>query len=133
VSVTLASRIEVARVLRLARRRQADVFGARDDQRLLQRLQCHRRGAPPLPLADLQLGVAAPLVGRAGQDVGAQQVGRAKKCRHRRVHRAAVQLHRRPGLLDLAGLHQHDAVRQRHGLFLVVSDVDGGDAQAALQ
>ena len=37
------------------------------------------------------------------------------------------------GLHDAAVVHQHDAVGQRHGLALVMRDVDGGHAELALQ
>ncbi len=49
------------------------------------------------------------------------------------VHRLLVELAWAGDLLQLALAQQGDPVAERHGLGLVVGDVDGGDAQAALQ
>ena len=45
----------------------------------------------------------------------------------------AVDLRRRPDLLDHALVHHHDAVGHRERFFLVVRHHDGGDAEPALQ
>ena len=48
------------------------------------------------------------------------------------AQRLAVDLERRADLLDIALVHHADAVGDRQRLLLVVGDVDGGDAEAAL-
>ena len=47
--------------------------------------------------------------------------------------RLLVDVERRAELLDLAGIHHHQHVGQRHRLQLVVGDIDRGDAETALQ
>ena len=49
------------------------------------------------------------------------------------VDRQVIDLQRRSALLDHAVLHDHDPIAQRHRLFLIVGDVDGGAAQAHVQ
>src|SRR5438874_972216 len=59
-------------------------------------------------------------------DRPAQEVhlGRADETGHEQVVRVMVQLQRRPYLLDEAGLQDHDLVRHRHRLDLIVRHVD---------
>ena len=74
---------------------------------------------------------AAPLAGGARR----QQVHRriAEERRHEGVGGTPVDLERRAHLHDLAAVHDADAVAQRHGLDLVVGDVDHGGAEPAVQ
>ncbi len=60
--------------------------------------------------------------GRAADEAGDEQ-----------AHRPVVELLRRGDLLQLALAHHGHAVAHRHGLDLVVSHVDGGDAEVPLQ
>src|SRR5918998_3679105 len=55
------------------------------------------------------------------------------KARHEDVVRMVVHLLRRVHLLHEAVFQDHDAVRHRHGLGLVVGDVDGGGADPVVQ
>ena len=59
--------------------------------------------------------------------------GRADEARDEHVVRVVVHLARGGALLQDAVLEQGDAVAHRHGLDLVVGDVDRGDAEAALE
>ena len=49
------------------------------------------------------------------------------------VGRILVELERRADLLDAAGIHDHDAVGQGHGLDLIVGDVDHRRGKLALE
>ena len=66
-----------------------------------------------------QLDVVRPNEGAA------ESVHGADERHHELVRRMVVELARRRGLLDPAGVHDHDAVRDLHRLFLVVRDNDG--------
>jgi hypothetical protein len=59
--------------------------------------------------------------------------GRAHEAGDELVDRLVVEVDRAVDLLDQAVLHDHDARAHRHRLDLVVGDVDGGDAEAAVQ
>ena len=67
-------------------------------------------------------------VTRAGKDVG-----RADELRHVAADRPVVDFLRRADLADAPLLHDDDAVGDDHRLFLVVGDVDRGDAELRLQ
>ena len=58
---------------------------------------------------------------------------RAKKARNKGVGGVQEQFHRGADLFDAAVVHDDDLVGQRHGLDLVVGDVDAGDAKAFVQ
>ena len=58
---------------------------------------------------------------------------RADETRHEQVRGLVVELRGRADLLQRAGPHDRDAVAQRHGLGLVVGDVDGRGAEPRLQ
>ena len=53
--------------------------------------------------------------------------GIAQKFRHEKIPGIVIDLLGRPHLLDHAGIHHHDEIRDAHGLLLVVGDKDGGD------
>ena len=59
--------------------------------------------------------------------------GGADEARDEQVLRGVVQGQRGIDLLQDAVLHHRDPVSHRHGLHLVVGDVDGGDAETPLQ
>ena len=65
-------------------------------------------------------------------DAGLERVQRADEGGDEGGGRAVVDLERVADLLGDAGVHHHDAVGHRQRLFLVVGDVDGGDAELAL-
>ena len=69
-------------------------------------------------------------VGRRLDDVHRR---RAEEAGDERVGRLAVDFGRRAQLSDPAPLHDGDAIAQAHGLDLIVRDVDGGDADPALE
>ena len=71
----------------------------------------------------------------AGGDLARDQVHRrvAEEARDEDVARPVVDLERRADLLQHALCHHRDAVGEGHRLDLVVGDVDGGDADLALQ
>ena len=62
-----------------------------------------------------------------------QQVAGADELGDEGVCRLAVDVERRPELLDAAVVHDHDQVGHGHRLALVVGDQDGGDAETLLQ
>ncbi len=45
----------------------------------------------------------------------------------------AIQVHRRPHLLNDARLQDHDAIRHGHGFHLIMRNIDGGGMQFAMQ
>ena len=59
--------------------------------------------------------------------------GRADEARHEAVGGAAVEVQRRADLLDHPGPQHHDLVGQRHGLDLVMRDIDHGGAELPVQ
>src|SRR5690625_1401869 len=59
--------------------------------------------------------------------------GRADEAGHEAVDRPGVEVDGAVDLLDEAILHDHDAVTHRHGLDLVVGDVDGRYTQVLVQ
>ena len=61
-----------------------------------------------------------------------EQVRDAEEAGDERGPRLLVELARRAELLDPAAVHDHDPVGHGHGLFLVVRDVDEGDADLVL-
>ena len=63
----------------------------------------------------------------------AQDVERADEGGDEAGARVVVDLERRADLLDPTLVHDDDAVGHRQRFFLVVGDVDGGDAECALQ
>jgi len=67
------------------------------------------------------------------EHVDGDEVGAADEVGDETVGRRAVDRARRADLLDDAGVHHHDQVRDAHRLGLVVRDVDGRDADALLQ
>ena len=67
---------------------------------------------------------------RGGEEVHRR---RPDETRDEQVHRLLVQFTRGGALLQHPSFQHRDPVPQRHGLGLVVGDVDGGDAQPALQ
>src|SRR5499426_3716932 len=58
---------------------------------------------------------------------------RADEARDEQVLRPVVKLERRADLFHQAVMHDHDAVGERHGLDLIVGDVDGRSFQALMQ
>ena len=58
---------------------------------------------------------------------------RADETRHEAVGGAAIEVEGAADLLDDAGPHDHDLVRQGHGLDLVVGDIDHGGAELPVQ
>jgi hypothetical protein len=62
-----------------------------------------------------------------------ENVGAADEARDELRLRPQIDLRRRADLQYAASIDHRDAVRQRQGLGLVVGDVDGGDADGALQ
>src|SRR6266851_1727444 len=58
---------------------------------------------------------------------------RADEAGDEQIVRPVVELERRADLLDQAVVHHHDLVRHRHGLDLVVRDVDRGGPEALMQ
>ena len=61
-----------------------------------------------------------------------QQVCFSDKAGHEHARRLLIELARSTDLAYASGIHHHDAVRQRHGLCLVMGHVDGRDADPAM-
>ena len=78
---------------------------------------------------------AVPGVEVAVDDLPFQHVHgrRADEARDEDVGRAVVEVERRPRLLDHATVHDHDLVGHRHGLDLIVGDVDGRHLEPLVQ
>ena len=68
----------------------------------------------------------------AAGDLAVEQVAHAKKSGHELGCGSLVEVLRRAELLDAPGAHDGDPVGHRHRLFLVVGDVDEGDADLGL-
>ena len=85
--------------------------------------------------ADREAGTAAQpdLAGPRESALEEVHLGRADEARDEQVGRAPVELLGRAHLLDDALVHDHDPVGERHGLDLVVGDVDHGGAQLLVQ
>src|SRR5204862_294476 len=62
-----------------------------------------------------------------------QQVRLTDELRGERRPRTLVQLLCDPDLLDASTMHQHDAIGERQGLFLVVGDVEHGHAKRPVE
>ena len=90
--------------------------------RALRRLERHRQRR-----AGDADGVPFPLAGEQVHRRRADEAGDVDR------HRPGEDLARRADLDDAAVHEDGDAVGERHRLFLVVGDVDGGDAERALQ
>ena len=58
--------------------------------------------------------------------------GPADERGNEQVRRTLIDILRRAHVLDDAGVHDGDTVGNRHGLLLIVGDVDGGDADVML-
>ena len=82
------------------------------------------------PDPNLRPAVQTNRVGTA--DRARNQVGHSEEARDERRRRRFVQLGRRAELLDAAAVHDRNLVGHRHGLFLVVGDVDEGDSDVVL-
>ena len=72
-------------------------------------------------------------IGDAGLELEEIHRRRADEAGDEQVGGAAIDLHRRADLLQLAAAHDRDPVGQHHRLFLIVGDEDDGDAELALQ
>ena len=59
--------------------------------------------------------------------------GNADKCGDEEIRWCAVDVERRPDLLDAASIHDHHRVREAHRLRLIVRDVDKGPAKVTLE
>ena len=59
--------------------------------------------------------------------------GRPEEVRDKQVDRVVVDLQRGSHLIDVPVPHDDDSVGQRHGLFLIVGDVDEGLLQLLVQ
>ena len=70
---------------------------------------------------------------RARLDAAVQQAAGAHERVDEQCRRPVVDGDRRIELLDAAAVHDGDAVRDAHGLALVVCDHDGGQPELALQ
>ena len=68
-----------------------------------------------------------------GAHLRLQHIGRAEELRHGEGARLVIDALGRADLQDLAAMHDHDAVREGHGLALVVGHIDRGDSEALLQ
>ena len=91
-----------------------------------------QRVAGSSTIASPSLTARPPLL--AGRPRRQQVHGRiAEEGRYEGVGGTPVDLERRAHLHDLAAVHDADAVAQRHGLDLVVGDVDHGGAEPAVQ
>ncbi len=86
-------------------------------------------GDPPTPASVPRAATKLP----SGCDVALDQVGGAEEGRDKAVGGLVVELDRRADLLDAALVEHRDAVGDRVRLFLVVGDVDRGEAELALQ
>ena len=75
--------------------------------------------------------VEEPHLARARNGAG-KDVALPDEIRDEGVRGLVVNIRRRPYLLDHAVLHDHDRVAHRQRLFLVVRDVDKGDAQLSV-
>ncbi len=71
-------------------------------------------------------------VGVAAHDAALDQVGLAEEVGHERRARVLVELRGSAQLLDQPAVHHRDGVGHRHGLLLVVGDVDEGQADLGL-
>ena len=80
-------------------------------------------------VADLDLDVAAA----GGHDARRHEIHASDEARDEFRGGPAIERLRGPLLHDRAAAHDGDAVGDRHRLFLVVRDVDGGDRQRLLQ
>ena len=69
----------------------------------------------------------------AGGHGGLDEVRCAEEGRDLAAGGPAIDIFRRAGLQDATALHDHDAIGQRHRLFLVVGDIERGDLQPPLQ
>src|SRR5215831_18895264 len=87
-------------------------------------------GGPPRPHADLEAVRALDPERRRGHQV---DPGRAEEAGHEAVGRCLVHLARRRNLLHFALVHHHHTIAERHGLGLVVGDVDEGRGQPLVQ
>ena len=67
-----------------------------------------------------------------GPDLALQQVRRSEEAGNELGRRALIDILRSADLLALAEAHDGEAVGHRHGFFLVVRDVDEGDADLLL-
>ena len=77
--------------------------------------------------------VAEPHAAISMRELEQVHAGRAEESRDEPVRGPVVHLPRRGALLQHAAIEHGDAVAHRHGLDLVVRDVDRGDAQTPLQ
>ncbi|OQA43860.1 MAG: hypothetical protein BWY50_00717 [Spirochaetes bacterium ADurb.Bin315] len=67
-----------------------------------------------------------------GRDLQADDVGLSDEIRHEYRLRIAVDLERRPDLFDPTLVHDHDSIRHRQSLRLIVGDIEAGDAEILL-
>ena len=66
-------------------------------------------------------------------DSSVDDIGFSDKIRHKATVWTVIDFHGRADLQDHAAAHDGDAVRHGHGLFLIVCDIDEGDAELSLQ
>jgi hypothetical protein len=97
-------------------------------------------GAGPVPprIAGAQndvVGNAGFERSRAGRaaDLGRKDIGHSEKAGDKSRARRPINLGRRSLLLDAAAPHNDYAIRQRKRFFLVMRDIDGGEAETATQ
>ncbi len=105
-----------------------------------QHLDTCRRAGKPRPAGRRLLSEAQGLGAQRHPDrrgkaerLGREQVGRAHELGGKARGGLAVDVGRPADLLELAGVHQSDAVGDRHRLLLVVRDIERGDAERLLQ
>ena len=60
-------------------------------------------------------------------------LGEPRKPATKRVAGPLIEVERGARLLDLAGIHEHDAVGERHRLDLIMRDIDHGGAKLLVQ
>src|SRR5215472_6987645 len=70
---------------------------------------------------------------RGGGDTPRNQIGRADKIRDEPRFWAVVDVLRGADLLDPTDIHHDNPIRYRQRLFLVMSDIEGGDPEPTLQ
>ena len=83
--------------------------------------------SPPIAVHDKSVGDEAAV----GLHMTVDHVGGAEEAGDETVGRTIVQLDRRSDLLNACRVEHRDAIGDRVGLFLIVGDVDGGDAEPA--